>query len=191
MLRVSSSSSFVPRLDRCLKPVEIHIFEVRAAQLFVVSFVEPVEPNGIEDLPELSPVAKDLDERSFGGGAVHLERNGPEMLPLGLSCSKILSPRLLRSPRPYAVACLVDKKLTGERRVVRNFGTAAAYSQGGVMAKVTVAKRKPTQLQIANRAFEIYVSRGGDHGHDVGDWFEAERQLQTELQPKKRAVKQT
>jgi Protein of unknown function (DUF2934) len=83
------------------------------------------------------------------------------------------------------------KKLTRKRQVVRNFGTAAAYSQGGVMAKVTVAKRKPTQLQIANRAFEIYVSRGGDHGHDVGDWFEAERQLHTELQPKKRAVKQT
>ena len=59
------------------------------------------------------------------------------------------------------------------------------------MAKVAVTKRKLTHLQIANRAFDIYVSRGGDHGHDVGDWFEAERQLQTELQPKKRAVKQT
>ena len=59
------------------------------------------------------------------------------------------------------------------------------------MAKVTVIKRKPTHVQIANRAFEIYVSRGGDHGHDAGDWFEAERQLQTELQPKKQAVKQT
>ena len=57
------------------------------------------------------------------------------------------------------------------------------------MAKVTVTKRKPTHLQIANRAFEIYVSRGGDHGHDGDDWFEAERQLQTELQPKKQAVK--
>ena len=59
------------------------------------------------------------------------------------------------------------------------------------MAKVAVTKRKLTHLQIANRAFDIYVSRGGDHGHDVGDWFEAERQLQTELQPQKQAVKQT
>jgi Protein of unknown function (DUF2934) len=47
-------------------------------------------------------------------------------------------------------------------------------------------KREPTHVQIANRAFEIYVSRGGEHGHDVGDWFEAERQLRTELPPKKR-----
>ena len=37
---------------------------------------------------------------------------------------------------------------------------------------------------MSNRAFEIYVSRGGEHGHDVGDWFEAERQLRTELQPR-------
>jgi hypothetical protein len=59
------------------------------------------------------------------------------------------------------------------------------------MAKVTLLKREPTHGQIANRAFEIYVSRGGEHGHDVGDWFEAERQLRTELQPNKRAVKRT
>jgi len=29
------------------------------------------------------------------------------------------------------------------------------------MAKVTLLKREPTHAQIANRAFEIYVSRGG------------------------------
>jgi len=59
------------------------------------------------------------------------------------------------------------------------------------MAKVTLMKREPTHVQIANRAFEIYISRGGEHGHDVGDWFEAEQQLRAELQPKKRATKQT
>ena len=59
------------------------------------------------------------------------------------------------------------------------------------MAKVSLTKREPTYTQIADRAYEIYVSRGGEHGHDVGDWFEAEQQLKTELQPKKRAVKRT
>jgi len=59
------------------------------------------------------------------------------------------------------------------------------------MAKVTLMKREPTHLQIAHCAFEIYVSRGAEHSDDIGDWFEAERQLRTELQPKKRAVKQT
>ena len=54
------------------------------------------------------------------------------------------------------------------------------------MAKVTLMKREPTHLQIAHRAFEIYVSRGGHHGHDVGDWFEAERQLRTPLRDLRR-----
>ena len=57
------------------------------------------------------------------------------------------------------------------------------------MAKLRLTKREPTHDQIASRAFEIYVSRGGEHGHDAGDWFEAERQLKLEVQPKKRAVR--
>ena len=56
---------------------------------------------------------------------------------------------------------------------------------------VSLTKREPTHIQIGKRAFEIYVARGGEHGHDVGDWFQAERQLLSELQPKKRAVKRT
>jgi hypothetical protein len=59
------------------------------------------------------------------------------------------------------------------------------------MAKVTRTTRKLTHVQVANRAFEIYVSRGGEHGHDVGDWFEAERQLRTELQSKKPSGKRS
>jgi DUF2934 family protein len=59
------------------------------------------------------------------------------------------------------------------------------------MTNVALLKREPTHVQIANRAFEIYVSRGGEHGHDVEDWSEAERQLRTELQPKKRPVNRT
>lgn len=30
---------------------------------------------------------------------------------------------------------------------------------------------------VARRAYEIYESRGGDHGADLDDWLEAERQL--------------
>jgi Protein of unknown function (DUF2934) len=30
---------------------------------------------------------------------------------------------------------------------------------------------------VAKRAFEIYQRRGGDHGADLDDWLEAERQL--------------
>jgi hypothetical protein len=30
---------------------------------------------------------------------------------------------------------------------------------------------------IAQRAYERFVTRGGEHGHDQEDWFEAEREL--------------
>jgi hypothetical protein len=30
---------------------------------------------------------------------------------------------------------------------------------------------------IADLAHRLYLERGGDHGHDLDDWFEAERRL--------------
>ncbi len=35
----------------------------------------------------------------------------------------------------------------------------------------------PTREQIARRAYEIYISRGGTHGYDIEDWLRAEREL--------------
>jgi hypothetical protein len=32
---------------------------------------------------------------------------------------------------------------------------------------------------VARRAYEIYQNRGGDHGADLDDWLEAERQLKS------------
>jgi hypothetical protein len=37
--------------------------------------------------------------------------------------------------------------------------------------------RTPTQEEIAVRAFEIFVARGGQHGRSDDDWYEAEREL--------------
>ena len=31
--------------------------------------------------------------------------------------------------------------------------------------------------EIANRAYQLYEARGGEHGHDLQDWFQAEREL--------------
>jgi hypothetical protein len=31
--------------------------------------------------------------------------------------------------------------------------------------------------EIASRAYELYVQRGGEHGKDVEDWLRAEREL--------------
>lgn len=30
---------------------------------------------------------------------------------------------------------------------------------------------------IADKAFEYYAARGGEHGHDLEDWLRAEREL--------------
>lgn len=35
----------------------------------------------------------------------------------------------------------------------------------------------PTHEQTARRAHARFVARGGEHGHDVDDWLEAEREL--------------
>lgn len=35
----------------------------------------------------------------------------------------------------------------------------------------------PTREEIAKRAYEIYVRRGGAQGQDVADWLQAEREL--------------
>jgi hypothetical protein len=35
----------------------------------------------------------------------------------------------------------------------------------------------PTSEQIARRAYEIFLARGGTHGHHEDDWFQAEREL--------------
>ncbi len=34
-----------------------------------------------------------------------------------------------------------------------------------------------TDSAIARRAYERYLARGGEHGHDVEDWIQAEREL--------------
>lgn len=35
----------------------------------------------------------------------------------------------------------------------------------------------PTQEQIARRAYELYLARGGSHGRHEDDWLQAEREL--------------
>jgi ketosteroid isomerase-like protein len=37
------------------------------------------------------------------------------------------------------------------------------------------------EQEIRNRAFEIYLQRGGQPGYELGDWLQAERELSTNL----------
>jgi hypothetical protein len=40
-----------------------------------------------------------------------------------------------------------------------------------------VTRTEPTLEDIAARAHEHFLARGGDHGHDVEDWLAAEAEL--------------
>jgi hypothetical protein len=41
-------------------------------------------------------------------------------------------------------------------------------------------RRDPSGEEIARRAHELYLQRGGEHGKDVEDWVRAEKELSDE-----------
>lgn len=43
-------------------------------------------------------------------------------------------------------------------------------------------KQNPDPKKIEHRAYELYLDRGCDHGHDCEDWLQAERELKTPAQ---------
>lgn len=53
-------------------------------------------------------------------------------------------------------------------------------SSSPTMPKPRVANHQPTQEEIALRAYQIYLERGGIQGNEFEDWMEAQRQLSAE-----------
>ena len=43
--------------------------------------------------------------------------------------------------------------------------------------KVLLQPGTVTDSDIAGRAYDLYLGRGCEHGHDVDDWIQAEREL--------------
>ncbi len=41
--------------------------------------------------------------------------------------------------------------------------------------------RRPTEEQIAERAYELFLMRGAYHGADLEDWLQAERELENQM----------
>jgi hypothetical protein len=50
------------------------------------------------------------------------------------------------------------------------------------------ASARPTHDDVAARAYELFVRRGGEHGQDWEDWLLAERELGTSGSREKRSV---
>jgi hypothetical protein len=57
-----------------------------------------------------------------------------------------------------------------------NTAERAAPNERAPNSRVT-QQSTVTDGDIARRAYELYLSRGGEHGHDVEDWVQAEREL--------------
>jgi hypothetical protein len=45
----------------------------------------------------------------------------------------------------------------------------------------TASGSLPSEQEIAARAYEIFLSRGASHGHDLDDWLQAEQELTAEI----------
>lgn len=56
-------------------------------------------------------------------------------------------------------------------------GIRSQDKQGGF---AMFGRREPSVEEIARRAHELYLQRGGEHGKDVEDWVRAEKELSNE-----------
>ena len=69
-------------------------------------------------------------------------------------------------------------KLIG-RKTVKAEKTTAPMVKTAKAGKTTAAAVSiaPTHEEIAKRSYELFLARGGDHGHAEEDWLQAEREL--------------
>jgi hypothetical protein len=58
-----------------------------------------------------------------------------------------------------------------------------AASQGATLGARSAHPTTESRMnRIARRAHEIYEARGGEHGKDMEDWLNAERQIDAEIE---------
>jgi hypothetical protein len=61
--------------------------------------------------------------------------------------------------------------------------TASDMPQSDIARPPAVEARSLDPEQIARRAYELYLARGGEHGRSEEDWFTAERELSVGSRP--------
>jgi hypothetical protein len=66
----------------------------------------------------------------------------------------------------------------------RRYGETKRGSPSGtayVLSAAGTENEQPTTEEVERRAYQIYLSRGGQDGHAVEDWLQAEQELQNPL----------
>jgi DUF2934 family protein len=56
-------------------------------------------------------------------------------------------------------------------------GSTEATQPETAVKEREVLLRSTREEEIRNRAYEIYLQRGGQSGHELEDWLQAEREL--------------
>jgi hypothetical protein len=58
-------------------------------------------------------------------------------------------------------------------------GPQATEASGGEERAVCTGPNSALDAEIRHRAFQLYVERGGEHGHDLDDWLQAKREFES------------
>ena len=66
---------------------------------------------------------------------------------------------------------------SARRKTAKSVITAADRSSKSLQNRSGQA----TDRDIARRAYELYEQRGSEHGHDIDDWLQAERDLRASV----------
>lgn len=85
------------------------------------------------------------------------------------------SPRKRRSPSPRPADVNAPSGQSPEDSTVLDHDHSR--SLGDTTAASGREVRRPPETDIASRAYELFIARGREDGHDMDDWLEAERQL--------------
>jgi hypothetical protein len=80
------------------------------------------------------------------------------------------------SRKPVATA----KAPRGARAARPHAHRPAASPPGPVVSADSAARHRVAAEEIARRAYEIFLARGGEHGRDLEDWARAEAELLSE-----------
>lgn len=74
---------------------------------------------------------------------------------------------------------MAAKKSSEQKKAARAPGEAQSPSGESVVAEVQheTSGEGALEQRIAERAYQLYVDRGGEEGHAVDDWLQAEREV--------------
>ena len=70
-----------------------------------------------------------------------------------------------------------DKRRVTEEQIVAQPMQAAASGERRSATVRPAGANGISKEQIAARAYQLYIARGGSHGYDIEDWLRAEREL--------------